>query len=373
MKRTLLLATLILLGLAGTAGAQESSSFMEKIRGWITPKPLILNPEAIWQPPSRWNVSVTGGLRQAGEDQIYKMAVETPNAPLPVTLISRMEDNLEPTLGVSAGYGKLSAGFSRRLGSGGSKNTTLSFDYMTSGYAFQLQYFRFNQPMEYEIILGSPGEDRYMDEKEMSEIPAKMNAFIADAFYAFNRLNFAYSAVYKGNVIQRRSAGSVMFAMKFIRGMVEDTPKDVLPFWDGGFIRQTTTQISFGGGMSYNWVPYHRDPVDDWGHGLRNLTFNVTAIPLVTLFNQFFTQMEVATEGGGLEPWENVMNGRMLVNYVARAGASYTFDRFAINLSGSYDSFSCNGDTSFPGFDGAVATSGGFHRWTVTLQTSVKF
>ena len=373
MKRTLLLATLMLLGLAGTAGAQESSSFMDKIKGLITPEPLILNPEAIWQPPSRWNVSVTGGLRQAGVDQTYKMSVDAPDNLVPVTLVSRMEGSLEPTIGVSAGYGKLSAGFSRRLSSRGSKNTTFSFDYMTTGYAFQLQYFRFYQPMEYEMTLGAPGDEWYLNGKDISETPAKMNAFIADGIYAFNRLNFAYSAVYKGNVVQRRSAGSVMFAMKFIRGMVEDTPNGALPYWDGGFIRQTTTQISFGGGVSYNWVPYHRDPADDWGHGLRNLTFNVTAIPLVTLFNQFFTQMEVATEGGGLEPWENVMNGRMLVNYVARVGAIYTFDRFSINLSGSYDSFSSSGDTSFPSFEGVVATSGGFHRWTVSLQTSVKF
>ena len=44
-----------------------------------------------------------------------------------------------------------------------------------------------------------------------------------------------------------------------------------------------------GGGYSVNFVPWHRDPVGPRDEGLRNLTVNLTAMPVITLFNHLKT------------------------------------------------------------------------------------
>ena len=207
-----------------------------------------------------------------------------------------------------------------------------------------------------------------------------MTSFIADAFYAFNRRSFAYSAVYKGNVVQRRSAGTWMFGVKYLQGLVEYDPDDFISELWFRMTRQDTRQVSFGGGFSYNLVPFHRQPGDD-GKGLRNLTVNLTAIPMVTLFNQFSSTMRSSDlQGGDPVLTKNVINGKMRLNYVFRAGAIYSWDRLFVGVSGSFDSYSYTGSTNVPeemsdddySFD-TIRSSGRFSRWSASLKFCVKF
>ena len=210
--------------------------------------------------------------------------------------------------------------------------------------------------------------------------PGRMTTFIADAFYAFNRRSFAYSAAYKGNVVQRRSAGTWMFGVKYLQGSVEyDSDEDIVSDMLLGLVRQDTRQVSFGGGFSYNLVPFHRQPGPD-GKGLRNLTFNVTAIPMVTLFNQFSSSMINSWGEGDPVRTKYVTNGKLHVNYVFKAGAIYSWDRFFLGLSGSYDSYNYKGATKIPEelsdsgvvFD-KIHSSGRFSRWSASLKFCVKF
>jgi hypothetical protein len=348
-----------------------------------------LDTSAVYQPAARWSVAVSGELHQAGTsmenmlDYVYTNDEDADGGSelLDASSSIRLMGGVDKVIGLQVGYGNLSLGWNHIVGGDrASTNTSFSFDYLAPGYALQLQYFDFRRPVDYEMgfELGD-GWDDY-EESGQTEKPGRMTTFIADAFYAFNRRSFAYSAVYKGNVVQRRSAGTWLFGVKYLQGLAEyDPDESIVSDILFGLARQDTRQVSFGGGFSYNLVPFHRQPGPD-GKGLRNLTFNVTAIPMVTLFNQFSSTMKNPFLEENPVMVKNVINGKLHVNYVFKAGAIYSWDRFFLCLSGSYDSYNYKGSTGIPEgmsdyvvvFD-KVHSSGRFSRWSASLKLCVKF
>jgi hypothetical protein len=135
--------------------------------------------------------------------------------------------------------------------------------------------------------------------------------------------------------------------------------------------------VAFGGGYSFNLVPYHRQPTGDRDKGLRNLTINATVLPMVTLFNQFTSKAFHQEEDGKYSEFhKSVMNGKLLVNYVARVGIGWSYNLFTANLSASMDSFSYKGNSEMS-VEGLiadnVATSGRFARYTVALRLGMRF
>jgi len=366
--------------------SQRSDSFWKKIVDAISAPSMELDPNAVYQPAPRWSVAVSGELHQAGITQdsnldcTYTYPEEDGGETIDIQAFTanKLLGGLDKGIGLQVGYGNLSLGWNQRIGGDkANTNTTFSFDYLAPGYALQLQYFDFRRPVDYEMKIYL-ADALGLDDSGQTEKPGRMTTFIADAFYAFNRRSFAYSAVYKGNVVQRRSAGTWMFGVKYLQGLVEYDPDEFIADLMFGMVEQNTRQISFGGGFSYNLVPYHRQPGND-GKGLRNLTINLTAIPMVTLFNQFSSTLSNDLDGNQVLT-KNVMNGKMRLNYVLRAGAIYSWDRLFVGISGSYDSYTYQGSTKVPEemsddeyrFD-KINSSGRFSRWSASLKLCVKF
>ena len=388
LRKTLILLVL-LPACCIPAHSQRPDSFWQKIVNVIAAPSRELDPSAVYQPPASRRIAVAGELHQAGITQantidylsMYDVEFGGNAELLQASVSTKLQGGVDKVIGLQVGYGNLSLGWNHRVGGDrASTNTSFSFDYLAPGYALQLQYFDFRRPVDYEmrIKLGEGWDD--LEESGQTEKPGRMTTFIADAFYAFNRRSFAYSAVYKGNVVQRRSAGTWMFGVKYLQGQVEyDPDESIVSDILFGLARQDTRQVSFGGGFSYNLVPFHRQPGED-GKGLRNLTFNVTAIPMVSLFNQFSSTMKNPFLEENPVMVKNVINGKLHVNYVFKAGAIYSWDRFHIGVSGSYDSYNYKGSTKIPEefsdedieFD-KVYSSGRFSRWSASLRLCVKF
>ena len=371
-----------------SAYSQQPDSFWKKMVNAISAPSLELDPMAVYQPAPRWSVAVSGELHQAGITQentldfVYYPGVEEGDGSnkMMASTATSLQGGLDKGIGLQIGYGNLSLGWNQRIGTDkASTNRAFSFDYLAPGYALQLQYFDFRRPADYELKIFFGNDWGDFADTGKTDKPGRMTSFIADAFYAFNRRTFAYNAVYKGNVIQRRSAGTWMFGVKYLQGLVEYDPEDFLSELWFGMTRQDTRQVSFGGGFSYNLVPFHRQPGDD-GKGLRNLTFNLTAIPMVTLFNQFSSTMRNDAQEGNPVEVKNVINGKMRLNYVFKAGAIYSWDRLFVGVQGSYDSYSYTGSTDVPeemsdeeiAFD-TIQSSGRFSRWSASLKLCVKF
>ena len=382
MKLNRILLTLAAVTLLVPAQAQESGfrAFIDRIAG---PSPE-LDPEAIYQPQPRFHFALTGDIRKANmdEEKLFQVGVghfdgyNVTYEEIPARISSSMSSDLDKAVGFQAGYGNLGLALSKKI-KGQGKDDYFSFDYLSAGFAVQVQYFNLLQPVTYQYTVGDEGHWAYMDQTGTTENPGNLRTFIVDAFYAFNRRTFAYSAAYKGNLFQRRSAGSWMFGSKLILGDYGIDPAEDIATWAGQQSLQTSAQVAFGGGYSFNLVPYHRQPTGDRDKGLRNLTINATVLPMVTLFNQFTSKAFRQGEDGKYHEFhKNVMNGKLLVNYVARVGIGWSYNLFTANLSASMDSFSYKGNSEMS-VEGLiadnVATSGRFARYTVALRLGMRF
>ncbi len=364
------------------AQAQERGfrAFIDRIAG---PSPE-LDPEAIYQPQPRFHFALTGDVRQANmsEEKLFQVGVgyfdgyNVVFEEIPARISSSMSSDLDKAVGFQAGYGNLGLALSKKI-KGQGKDDYFSFDYLSAGFAVQVQYFNLLQPVTYRYTMGEEGHWAYSDQEGTTENPGNLRTFIVDAFYAFNRRTFAYSAAYKGNLFQRRSAGSWMFGSKLILGDYGIDPAEPIAGWAGKQSLQTSAQVAFGGGYSFNLVPYHRQPTGDRDKGLRNVTINATFLPMVTLFNQFTSKaFDLGEDGKYALFHKSVMNGKLLVNYVARVGIGWSYNLFTANLSASMDSFSYKGNSEMS-VDGLiadeVATSGRFARYTVALRLGMRF
>ena len=382
MKLNRILLPLAAVTLLVPAQAQESRfrAFIDRIAG---PSPE-LDPEAIYQPQPRFHFALTGDIRKANmdEEKLFQVGVghfdgyNVTFEEIPARISSSMSSDLDKAVGFQAGYGNLGLALSKKI-KGQGKDDYFSFDYLSAGFAVQVQYFNLLQPVTYRYTMGEEGHWAYSDQEGTTENPGNLRTFIVDAFYAFNRRTFAYSAAYKGNLFQRRSAGSWMFGSKLILGDYGIDPSEPIAGWAGQQSLQTSAQVAFGGGYSYNLVPYHRQPTGDRDKGLRNLTINATVLPMVTLFNQFTSKAFHQEEDGKYSEFhKSVMNGKLLVNYVARVGIGWSYNLFTANLSASMDSFSYKGNSEMS-VEGLiadnVATSGRFARYTVALRLGMRF
>lgn len=383
--RNILTSVLILTSLL-QAGAQERKGFIGRTLDKIVAPSRELDPNAVYQPEPRWTFALTGDLRKAEVSQGQKFrlpsAVLGPDDEMiiswtPVSFSSLLEADVNKAVGIQAGYGNLAIALSNTFRGKGTENV-FSFDYLSAGHALQVQFFNLSNLVNYQMIYSTEDEWNYREEDGFTEEPGNMRALIVDAFYAFNRRSFAYSAAYKGNLFQKKSAGSWMFGAKVILGEYNIAPSEYIAGMTGGQARQTSAQVSFGGGYSYNLVPYHRQPYAQRDKGLRNLTVNLTLIPMVTLFNQFTsTAYQENYDTNVYEQTDkDVMNGKLLINYVARLGIGYSFDLFTLNLSASNDNFSYKGTSNFyfMGYeDNNVETGGRFSRWMISLRLGKRF
>lgn len=385
-SKAAILSMTLILGLIFPCNAQEKTTLFDKVLDLISAPSRDLDPMAVYQRAPSWTVSISSEIRHAGINQKNDFDLKyidpegISHTYLQGSMDSWLSGGYDKSIGIQAGYGNLSLGWNQKLfGDKEFKNSNLSFDFTSSGYAFQFQYMDFTHPMGYDLSLGSPETDDYSNTSGETHNPARLRAFIADVSYSFNRRTFAYSAVYKGDKVQRRSAGSFMFGSKVINGLVEIAPEELISALSAGISRYTTTQISFGGGYSYNFVAFHRQPDESTGKGLRNLTFNLTAIPMVTLFNRFSSTTYEEDDdhiGEFVKGPTTSMNGNLLINYVTRAGMIYSRENKYFSLYGSYDSFSFKGKMSIPykeQFNNDCKITGRFARWSVGLRFGVKF
>ena len=254
------------------ARAQERGfrAFIDRIAG---PSPE-LDPEAIYQPQPRFHFALTGDIRKANMDEEKQFQVGVGHfdgynvvfEEIPARISSSMSSDLDKAVGFQAGYGNLGLALSKKI-KGQGKDDYFSFDYLSAGFAVQVQYFNLLQPVTYRYTMGEEGHWAYSDQEGTTENPGNLRTFIVDAFYAFNRRTFAYSAAYKGNLFQRRSAGSWMFGSKLILGDYGIDPAEPIAGWAGKQSLQTSAQVAFGGGYSFNLVPYHRQPTGDRDKG----------------------------------------------------------------------------------------------------------
>lgn len=363
-----------------SAAAQEKSDLWEQAKRYLkesTAKKKSLDPAYTLQPELKWTASVGATGIRMGADLHSDITQTDLSGDSPqttrATLETGMKKRLYKKLGGGLSYGGLGFSFGFEVGKVSPKRNTY-FNLSTTGsyYGARIQYYKTHEYVEGTLDIDT--ED-FIPIALTSDNPCQVRDLTIDGFYAFNRKKFVYTATYGGRIVQRRSAGSWMVAAKYLQGDFSFDKNDaVLITLLNGLNRYSTMQALVGGGYSYNWVVLHRDPRDQktW-KGLQNLTLNVTALPMVSLFNDIRTE-----QGSGRTLKQMKYVGQLAFSPTLRAGLCFAWDRYYVNVYAGYNRFGFHGaDTLIEEDNGRlrtnVSTRGTFYDLTAKVQLNVRF
>ena len=377
MKK-ILLPLLLLTGAALTAGAQEKPTLLhwaETTLLRMTSPKRSLDSAYVLQPRLKWMVAADGNTIHTGVDLHSDITVSdfrTDVASITKgTMDIGMANSLYKKAGLSVGYGGLSLGYGIELGKHSpERNTYFSFGGTGSFYGYQIQYYKTHQ-----YVSGSLSMEGTDPVALSSAHPGEMRNISLNGFYAFNRHKFVFGSAYTGRLLQRRSAGSWLVTAKYMQGDFSVDPEDVA--FTGrlnGLHRYSTQQFSLGGGYSFNWVLFHREPHDDdnW-KGLSNLTLNATLLPMISFLNNIRTE-----QGDGNDAQRIRYSGQPTLTPAARGALCYAWNRYFVTLQATYGRFSFHGaDTDVEQENGhlriRIRTQGVFYDLSAKLQLGVRF
>ena len=315
-----------------------------------------LDTAYVYQMPLRWTFGVDG-TRIGIRSELHAAVKETALPGGTVTKESYTMDfalNNNPCfkVGGNFGYGGLSAGYGVEVGNKGEQpNKYFSFGLSGDACGVQIQNYKVHEFIEKS---GGP-----YGRHAVSDYPGHLRDFAVDAYYVFNNRHFVYGSAYKGAKIQRRSVGSWMVSGRYLQGELSVDDRDLAFLEVTEWLkRYATQQVSLGGGYSFNWVLLHRDPTD-WAkaRGLRNLTLNLTALPMAS----FFTHVDsYLYHEGGL--YRTRFDGKIAVAFQAHAALSYCWDRYSMNVQFHYNRF------GFPSSDQILRSEDGLLQYDVSTH-----
>lgn len=133
-------------------------------------------------------------------------------------------------------------------------------------------------------------------------------------------------------------------------------------------------QASIGGGYSVNFVLWHKDPTGTKDKGLRNLTVNLTAMPVITLYNYLkATSYEYDDEGAYNGKTVSKVLCYPVPNYIGSAAASLSIGRFYFSTQFTYNRFYFRSRDAFDTSQMNIlddvdnlSFTGTFHDWMLT-------
>lgn len=330
------------------------------------------------QPRMLWSIAWENTLIRTGVGLTSEVTVtdfgDTPASPVHATLESRLQRRLYKKVGGIVSYGGLRLAYGREADKRNpGRNTFSSLSLTRPSFGVQVQYYKISEYVEGSLSVDGVSTPTPF----LSAEPALMRDMSIDLYYLFNHRRFSYTSTALGRTLQRRSAGSWMLASRFMQGEVAMDEADLFfPDMTVGLSRYTSQQASFGAGYSFNWVPLHRDPVEEAsGKGLRNLTVNATLLPMASLYNH------VMTETVSKENPEGEMtryNGTLAFAMSARLGLGFSWDRYFLSATAGYNRFGFTGKTNTLWLENGtqrfdIDTRGLFHDLTARIQFCVKF
>lgn len=163
-----------------------------------------------------------------------------------------------------------------------------------------------------------------------STIPAgkmDLKIFYVEGYYVFNHKRFSLAAGAYGDMVQKRSAGSLFvmgnyYQSTFGANTLFNHERDEFRNW----------KLSFGPGYGYNW---------SINEG--KVCIHMSVIPMISIFNHLVHKYDDSSERLRWSNYDNhyydaVDNGksRFVFNYFGRFAVSYSFDRFLLNFLVNY-------------------------------------
>lgn len=342
-----------------------------------------LDSTRVFQPGSHWSVRTGYEMRSVGVSVRSDFNVVSKDLTYDFTLVQSLQDRAAHHVGLYAGFGAVSLGYSHEVGRKQGTSRSLSLAYQGTFWGASFRYSQFSSLVEGYMELKIAGNsDMDAHTPFLSHEPGEMVSLLVDGYYAFNRQKFSYTAAYNGKTLQKKSTGSWIVGAKYMQGGFSISHQENVTLnVSQGIGQYSTYQFSLGGGYSFNWVLFHRDPhtLKDLAP-LRNLTLNLTAMPMLTVFNRTVTrryeelQSYVYTDKIADKV---ALTGNIQPNFMASAGLNWTLGHFFLNLWTDYSLFRFyNAKRSIDAgkdMSTEMSQSGSFTNFRVNFSLSYRF
>ena len=336
MKRYFLSVVLLIAVISVQA---QDSTFWRKVNHFLT-KPALVDTTRIYQPKPCFSFGLFTTGQKAGFDVNVDFGINLPDgSPLTGSSSYSLGEGLCKKIGLEVGYGNVGFGYGLEVGPrSAAKKSSFAFNIVGKSWGVRLNYFKITNQFISGFTLGEEGDELYLHDEFTSEEMAALRSFTIDGYYVFNNKRFAYPAAYKMGLVQRRTAGSWMLTARYMQGDLYNSHEAAMDSYNllDCF---ATMQASVGGGYSVNFVPWHRDPVGLRDEGLRNLTINLTAMPVITLFNSLKTTSYEYDEDLNLGEKVSKIICYPVPNYIGSAAVSLTMGRSYFSTQFTYNRF----------------------------------
>ena len=382
MKRPIII---ILLFLCITSIPAQEQTFWQKVNN-IFVKPAVVDTTRIYQPKAGISIGTFTTVQKAGFDVDVNFTMDFDDVYQTGLSQYSLSENPCKKIGLEVGYGNVILGYSLEVGPRSAwKKSSLGMGVIGKSWGAKFNYFKITNPFKSSLTFGEEGDENYIHNEFTTEEAAVMKSFSIDGYYAFNNNRFAFPATYKVGMVQRHTAGSWMLTARYMQGSIYNSPE---ASWDSYNLLDcfSTLQASVGGGYSVNFVPWHKDPTGPRDQGLRNLTINLTAMPVITMVNYLKTtsyEYEFDEETGEMQNTSEKVSKIWcypMPNYVGSAAISLTMWRFFISTQFTYNRFYFRSSHAFdanqmdiPDYVDDLNFKGTFHDWTLKALLVYRF
>ena len=277
---------LFLVFMAFSTQGQNVNDLIDMGKGYID-KHENIDTVYVYQFPARFSFALTSKLQMVGffAYSDFKMFEV-----IPATSMSYLGEGIYKKVGFEVGYGGTSLGYDVEIGrKSAEKRRAISLGTQKLRWGARISYFGIKNYIISDITVGEPGDEYYVEELETSTGLGKLRNLSLDGYWVFNHRRFAYTATNVMNVVQKHTSGSFMLTARFMWSDL-DTKEDL----SGLFESYSAIQFALGGGYSANIVLWNRDEVNNDDRTVRNLTFNITLMPVISLVNYMQTRAYVA-------------------------------------------------------------------------------
>jgi hypothetical protein len=368
--RKAFLFSLLLVALSTQA---QETSFWHKINRFLT-KRAVVDTTRIYQPKASFSLGLFTTGQKANFDVNVDFDVHLSDGNLLDGVSTYdLNENLCQKIGLEVGYGNVALGYGIEIGTKSAKQKrAFAFNILGKSWGVRLNYYRITNPFISGLTVGNEGDNNYVHDEFISSEMASLQSLAIDGYYVFNNKRFAYPAAYKMSLVQRRTSGSWMLTARYMQGYLYNSPDAALDSYNlldcfG------TVQASIGGGYSVNFVLWHKDPVGPRDEKLRNITINLTAMPILTAVNFLkTTSYRYDDEGNCVGEKNSSVWCYPVPNFIGSAAASITLGRFYFTTQFIYNRFYFRSRDAFdanqmdlPDYVEAINFAGTFRDWTL--------
>ena len=368
MKKLVVIALLFFAAMSTHA---QEVGFWNKINAFLT-KPAVVDTAYVYQPKAGFSLGLFSTGQKAGFDVDVNFKVKYDDGTtLPCLSTYSLSENLCKKIGLDLGYGNVGFGYGLEVGPrSAQKKRSLGMNVKGKSWGVHVEYFSISNPFTTGIAIGEAGTEDYWEDQWTTEENALLKNFTVDGYFVFNNKRFAYPAAYKMGLVQRHTAGSWLVTARYMQGSLYNSPEAALDSYNllDCF---STMQASIGGGYSANFVLWHKDPTGPRDQGLRNVTLNLTAMPMLTLANYLKTTSYAYDVEGhhtgdrGSKVWCYPMP-----NYIGSAAVGFTWGRFFFSTQFTYNRFYFRSrdavdvsQLNVPDYVDDIGFRGIFHDW----------